>query len=484
MPPYVSTSRRIARHFESSRYQSRVSVRAVFAVVPAASAAQISRTPSAAVSSALQPSASILSKAHAVAAVVGIAVPVDDDVARHEIGDERAERADLVAVGVRADVEDLAVDARGIGAEHEDLRPRGVAHVHHRPPLAAVAHQGQPPGRPRALGHAVDREVEAHARAEAIDRRLPQHGDAEIGVGERQNALLGHLVGAGIGGERVGRRGLAGDHFRRLKAVDAAGGRQQVAPGAGRLRQYRAADPRVAVDLVGGVLEELARGVVRDRDEVDHGVDALEMRRGQAAAVLDDDLERVVPGQEVAAEEEAVEGANAVARIEQHRHQRGADVSARAGDQHGVDVLPPRPCLHSSEPVEGRDEEDEAHEAGNGLLTAQGDPAEPFDPLKEVLDLVPFGVEVRVERRLDRAGGVGLDVGLRPKLVRDLQAQRAGVVGRIGDDVADAFELDQRSALRAVAALPRRRNQPHRQPERIEAAWIFVVRPPRERPVP
>jgi hypothetical protein len=35
-----------------------------------------------------------------------------------------------------------------------------------------------------------------------------------------------------------------------------------------------------------------------------------------------------------------------------------------------------RACLHSSEPVERGDDEDEAHEACEGFLAAQGDAAE------------------------------------------------------------------------------------------------------------
>lgn len=130
----------------------------------------------------------------------------------------------------------------------------------------------------------------------------------------------------------------------------------------------------------------------------------------------------------------------------------------------------PRSCLHSSEPVEGGDEEDEAHEAGESLFAAQGDPAEAFDPLKEILDLVALGIKFGVKGRLDRPGRVGLNLRLGSKTVHDQGPQMAGVIGRIGDDMADALEpLDQSCSLRTVAALPRRRDQAHRQPERIDS---------------
>jgi hypothetical protein len=72
-----------------------------------------------------------------------------------------------------------SIASRG-ARQHEELRARGVADVDHRPPLGAVAHQRQHPVLPGAVGHAVDREVEAHARTVSVDRGLAQHDDAEI----------------------------------------------------------------------------------------------------------------------------------------------------------------------------------------------------------------------------------------------------------------------------------------------------------------
>ena len=80
--------------------------------------------------------------------------------------------------------------------------------------------------------------------------------------------------------------------------------------------------------------------------------------------------------------------------------------SEAAGYPNRLNATRSRPCLHSSEPIDGGDEEDEAHEPGEGLFAAQGDAAEAFDPLKEILDLVALGIEVWIEGRLDRAGRV------------------------------------------------------------------------------
>jgi hypothetical protein len=90
--------------------------------------------------------------------------------------------------------------------------------------------------------------------------------------------------------------------------------------------------------------------------------------------------------------------------------------------------------------------------------------------LEEILDLVPLGIEVRIEGRLDGARSVGLDMGLRPEVILDHGPQVACVAGRVGNDMADTLEpLDQRGGLRAIAALPGRRDQPHGKPEGIDA---------------
>ena len=134
-----------------------------------------------------------------------------------------------------------------------------------------------------------------------------------------------------------------------LEAVDRARRRQHVAPRAGRLGEPRRLDACVAVDLQRRVLEELARGIVGDRHEVDHRIHALQMRRRDPAGVLDHHLEPLVRRQVGAAEEEAVEGAHRVARLEQHRHQRAADIAACAGHQHTRRTV----LTHLTDPLSG-----------------------------------------------------------------------------------------------------------------------------------
>jgi hypothetical protein len=93
---------------------------------------------------------------------------------------------------------------------------------------------------------------------------------------------------------------------------------------------------RLEIDLIGGVLEQLAARIVGDRHEVDHMVDAVEMGRLEPAAVGPDLLEMLMLGQELASEEEAVESPDLVARGQQHGDEGGADVASGARDENAL----------------------------------------------------------------------------------------------------------------------------------------------------
>lgn len=61
-----------------------------------------------------------------------------------------------------------------------------------------------------------------------------------------------------------------------------------------------------------------------------------------------------------------------------------------------------------------------------------------------------------------------LDLRRRPEVGGDERSQVIGVVGGVGDDVADAVEpLEQFARLRAVAPVPGRDLEAQRQPERV-----------------
>ena len=97
-----------------------------------------------------------------------------------------------------------------------------------------------------------------------------------------------------------------------------------------------------------------------------------------------------------------------------------------------------------------------------------------FDPLKEILDLVALGIEVGIEGRLDRAGRVCLDMGLGAQSGLDQGPQVARVIGCIRDGRGRRPRAPQsRRGLRAVAAVPRRRDQPHRQSQCVHCRVEF-----------
>ena len=79
---------------------------------------------------------------------------------------------------------------------------------------------------------------------------------------------------------------------------------------------------------------ELGRRVVREPGEVDHPIDAVERARGHVANVGHNQLDSVAKlRKRLLAEVEAVEHADAIAPLEQPRHEDAADVAGAPGDE-------------------------------------------------------------------------------------------------------------------------------------------------------
>lgn len=111
----------------------------------------------------------------------------------------------------------------------------------------------------------------------------------------------------------------------------------------------------------------------------------------------------------------------------------------------------------------------EAHEGGDGLLASEGDAPEAFEFVKEAFDLMALLVEAPVDGRFGGTAGVGLDVGGCAKIVSDEGPQRIGIIGSIGNDVADTLQARQESlGLRTVAIVSRRRVDTDRQADGID----------------
>ena len=77
------------------------------------------------------------------------------------------------------------------------------------------------------------------------------------------------------------------------------------------------AHPRIAVDLQGRLLEQLARRIVGNCYKVDHRVHAVEVFPYELAAIFDDDLEPLVLRQELATEKETIDRPHRISLVEQ-----------------------------------------------------------------------------------------------------------------------------------------------------------------------
>ena len=126
---------------------------------------------------------------------------------------------------------------------------------------------------------------------------------------------------------------------------------------------------------------------------------------------------------------------------------------------------------------------DEAHEVGEQLVVAGCDAAELFELVEEALDDVALLVEFGVIGTLERAVPLGRNDRLAAAF-SDLVAQVIGVVALVGDRDVRGEAVDQVVRESDVVALAGRADQAHRIAQRIAAAWILVLKPPRDRPRP
>jgi len=82
----------------------------------------------------------------------------------------------------------------------------------------------------------------------------------------------------------------------------------------------------------------------------------------------------------------------------------------------------------------------EAHEGAESFFTAQGYSSESFEFVEKALDLMALLIKFPVDSWSKGAAGVGLDLRGCTKVIGDKSAQWIGVIGCIGDDMADAFQ--------------------------------------------
>src|SRR5271166_263452 len=115
-----------------------------------------------------------------VARVLADLAGVDDAGSRHQALDDRSDVADLIILGVAADIDPLIVNDPARRLEKSDKRPRDVLAVDQRTPGCAVADDADIALGDGAAEQVVDDEVDAQHRRMAIGRRVAQRGRREI----------------------------------------------------------------------------------------------------------------------------------------------------------------------------------------------------------------------------------------------------------------------------------------------------------------
>ena len=75
--------------------------------------------------------------------------------------------------------------------------------------------------------------------------------------------------------------------------------------------------------------------------------------------------------------------------------------------------------LHLPDPRHGAGEIDKSFEGADGFLAAQGDASEAFDLIEETFNQMALLVEVPIGLWLDRATGVGFDLGGCAQIISD-----------------------------------------------------------------
>ena len=199
-------------------------------------------------------------------------------------------------------------------------------------------------------GQVVQDDVAPQAGGDAVGGRAPQQDGAELVVHQLEQPGLGPDLRDAVRRDRVEGGGLV-QQIVAASAVVAAGRREQEPLGAGVAGEPGELDRGPLVDVVGELGIEVAEWIVRQRGEVDDGVDALEIGRLDVADVpadLGDLGERA--GEAALPVVVGVHPDDLDAVCEQHRDQHRSDVSLVPSDQYAHDRPPSRSKQHSRTP--------------------------------------------------------------------------------------------------------------------------------------
>lgn len=276
-----------------------------------------------------------LGAAHAVVARIGTRAFGESDLAtRHRLADDLCELADPVVLLTPADVEGLGVDGLARRAGEQEEGPADVFDVHQGTPRGAVALQDDPPGGHRPGHQVVEHDVDSQARRDAVGRGVAQHHRREGGVGKLEEGRLELDLGDRVGGDRGERRLLVELRVAPRGTVVRARRGEEKTRHAGLLGQSREPQRTMEIDVVGQLGVEVAERVVRQRPEMDDGIEALEVGPLDFAQIAPADVVVRFRRAEAAGLEEAgVEPDDLVTGLLEERYQHGADVTVMSGDE-------------------------------------------------------------------------------------------------------------------------------------------------------
>ena len=277
-----------------------------------------------------------LGETHTIGARIGPGIGREfQPAAGHDIGDDLREIANAVIVIAVPDIERLARHGLGGGLHCGQKGAGNILDMHDRAPGRAVRLQIDQPLRHCPGDKIVQHDVEAHARRDAVSRRGPQEHRTEAVAGERGDIALRPDFRLAIRRHRVERAGLV-DHLLAGFAVIRAGRRHYEARHARLLRHPCQMDAAAVIDAEGDVRIDVAQGIVRQRREVDDGVDARQIGARHVANVLPEHGHIGNPAAGLigaALVKVAVAADDLVARLQEHRHHHRSDIAKMAGHQ-------------------------------------------------------------------------------------------------------------------------------------------------------
>jgi hypothetical protein len=221
-----------------------------------------------------------------VRTLVGRRARVDRDLEVSQlVADALGELAHLIVPVPGAHV-DREEGAAGVERPFEGPfdRSRHVAHVDERPPGRSVGEDRDPARGQGGGDEVVQHQIQSDSLAEAAGGREAQARDREAFVRQRFERLLGGDLRARVRGQRTEAGGFVLGVIA-ARPVDRAARREHERAHAGVLCPPRRIPDRHRVDLLGHLLERVAHRIVRDRGELDDGVDAAQEVLGRAPHV-------------------------------------------------------------------------------------------------------------------------------------------------------------------------------------------------------